>query len=287
MYDFHIHSNYSLDGTYCVEDLIKMAKNNKCTTIAITDHNCVKGCISAIEFGKQHGIKVIKGIEIDCVYNGIDFHLLAYNINVEDEYFTFIENYYLKQNELNTFKQVRLFEKYYNVEFSENMLKSVVVKNIIVPEDLCAAIIKSHLYDECDWLKPFINDGCRSDNSNVNFYWDYFSQGKIAHVKNINIDFTEILNFIHSQKGLAIIAHPFLNFKDDQDLINCIKLGVDGIEVYSNYHNDSTINKYLDIAKNYNLKITCGSDFHGEHKPMIKIGVHNKKMDINNIYKFD
>ena len=48
MYDFHIHSNYSLDGTYCVEDLIKMAKNNKCTTIAITDHNCVKGCISAI-----------------------------------------------------------------------------------------------------------------------------------------------------------------------------------------------------------------------------------------------
>ena len=61
--DLHIHTDIS-DGSLTTEEVIKKAKENGLTHIAITNHDTVKGLKDAIELGKEYNIVVIPGIEI-------------------------------------------------------------------------------------------------------------------------------------------------------------------------------------------------------------------------------
>lgn len=49
---------------------------------------------------------------------------------------------------------------------------------------------------------------------------------------------------------------------------------IDGIEVFSSYHSHRMAEHYMRIALQNRLLVTCGSDFHGKHKPQIRIGGH-------------
>ena len=57
-------------------------------------------------------------------------------------------------------------------------------------------------------------------------------------------------------------------------LQKALDAGIDGVEVFSNYHAPEHIEYYEEFAKKHNLLITCGSDFHGKTKPSISLG-HN------------
>lgn len=47
---------------------------------------------------------------------------------------------------------------------------------------------------------------------------------------------------------------------------------LDGVEAFSNYHDEKTVDHYYKKGKNYKIMITCGSDFHGKTKPSIGLG---------------
>ena len=70
--DMHFHTRYSMDGISRVTSILKKARK-KGIGLAVTDHNEVKGAISA--FKNSSGVIVIPGIEISCK-NGV--HLLSY-----------------------------------------------------------------------------------------------------------------------------------------------------------------------------------------------------------------
>ena len=58
---------------------------------------------------------------------------------------------------------------------------------------------------------------------------------------------------------------------------------VDGLELFSSYHSEIDCVKYLNLAKMYNLIITCGSDYHGMHKSNIQI----MKISCKDIEKYE
>ena len=68
--DLHLHSSYSFDSTNEVEEILKMAKENNFSYLAICDHNVTKGNIEAKD--NDLGIKIISGIEIDCFFHDGD-----------------------------------------------------------------------------------------------------------------------------------------------------------------------------------------------------------------------
>ncbi len=76
--NLHIHSTYS-DGKASFEEIIKQAKAKGYKLISITDHNTIEG----------HKIFkddiLIPGVEFDCWVGHIFIHLLAYNIDVNNE----------------------------------------------------------------------------------------------------------------------------------------------------------------------------------------------------------
>ena len=76
--NLHIHSNYS-DGKASFEEIIKQAKAKGYKLISITDHNTIEG------HKKFKDDILIPGVEFDCWINHIFIHLLAYNIDVNNE----------------------------------------------------------------------------------------------------------------------------------------------------------------------------------------------------------
>lgn len=63
--DLHIHTNFS-DGGLSPKEVIDLAIKSRLSAIAITDHNTIAACSSAIEYSKDKNIEVIPGIEISC-----------------------------------------------------------------------------------------------------------------------------------------------------------------------------------------------------------------------------
>lgn len=78
---------------------------------------------------------------------------------------------------------------------------------------------------------------------------------------------------IHAAGGIAVLAHPGASIGADRDMLSgVLQLPLDGIEVFSSYHNALTTAFYLKEAKERKLLVTGGTDFHGRTKPNVKIG---------------
>lgn len=84
---------------------------------------------------------------------------------------------------------------------------------------------------------------------------------------------SDAIDLIHAAGGIAVLAHPGNNVKEDEELLhNIVQTGIVGIEVYSSYHSPEQIEFYSRQSEEYGLIKTLGSDFHGKTKPSIKLG---------------
>src|SRR5512138_2462711 len=89
--DLHIHTEYSPDGEFRTKQILQDALEENLNILSITDHNTVKGISPALKDAAGSGIKIIPGIEVDCVFKGIDLHVLGYNINWKSSDFAILE----------------------------------------------------------------------------------------------------------------------------------------------------------------------------------------------------
>ncbi|MGG7078413.1 PHP domain-containing protein [Clostridium sardiniense] len=276
--DLHIHSCFSDDGELSPEEIIDMAIKAGMDTIAITDHNSVKGIKRAIEYAKDKDINIIPGIEIDCTFNGINLHLLGYNIDFTNECFNKLEEDILAQERAAAIKKIEKIKEVTNLELDANEVLKKSHNGIVTGELIAEVLLENKENIKSPILKSYIEGGNRSDMPFVNFYWDYFSKGKPAYVDIKFIQLKEAIRMIKETNGISVIAHPGNNLKGNLEIIDdLIDEGIDGIEVYSSYHSDEDIKYFFDKAVESNLIITCGTDFHGKNKPNIFIGDFKQK----------
>lgn len=91
MIDLHMHSRYSDDGEFAPEELVRQCCECDITVMSVTDHNCARANGEAEQAAQRYGIRYIPGIEIDCTYKGVDFHVLGYGIDWRGEDFASVE----------------------------------------------------------------------------------------------------------------------------------------------------------------------------------------------------
>ncbi|MEG0076750.1 PHP domain-containing protein [Anaerorhabdus sp.] len=284
--DFHMHSLYSDDGEYSPKELCQMAKDNGISQIALTDHDSVHGVSEMIEEGTKLGLKVIPGIEVDCSFEGTNFHLLVYHMDYRDPRYEDIKQFYLKQNQEIAMKQVELLESYLHIHIDRDALKSIEKNGVLVPEDIGELLLELPEFKDSEFLLPYRENGNRCDNPFLNIYLDFFSQGKPAYVSGEMLTVQSVLDIAKETQGVTVVAHPGLNFKGKDDIfLRLLDLGIQGIEVESNYHALEQTKFYYDIAKARNLIMTSGSDFHGKNKPAIKMGTFGCEIEdfVNNL----
>jgi predicted metal-dependent phosphoesterase TrpH len=270
--DLHMHSAYSLDGELLPLEILQISKQQGLSVISITDHNLVSGVPEALEASGAYGIRVIPGIEIDCNYKGTDLHVLGYHINHLSKDFVTLEKQ-IAEGIMNAFDAMA--KNLHRLGIPVDADEVIAEAHGKLPSgELIAEVLLNHVkYNNIADLDPYRPGGSRSDMPMLNFYLDFFAQGKPAYVKIDYMDYTEAIDLIKRNGGISVIAHPGHNFRGREEAVaDLIKLGAEGIEVFNNYHSPEQMRNLAEMAIGHNVLITCGSDFHGKTKPVIGVG---------------
>lgn len=270
--DLHMHSIYSDDGQYTPTKLVEMCHDVGVKIMSIADHNSVKANEEAMTKAKELGIQYIPSIEIDCTFKGVNLHVLGLGIDYKANVFKEIEENVIKQELACSNEKIILTNKLgFNVTKEE--LDSLSDNGIYTGEMFAEILLNKEEYKDHELLKPYREGGNRSDNPYVNFYWDYYAQGKPCYTQIQYPSLEETIEIIKSNGGKAILAHPGNNLKGKYELFDeMITIGLQGVEAYSSYHTSQTNEYFYHKAKEYNVLFTCGSDFHGKTKPSISLG---------------
>ncbi len=268
--DLHMHSYYSDDGEYTPCQLVEMAHQKGIKIMAIADHNYVKANQEALKEANKYSMSYIPAIEIDCTFKDIDLHVLGYGISSSQ--FNELGDAILNQELQASEKKIQLVEQL-GFQVNRDKLSELTNTGVYTGEMFGELLLNDERYHDHELLKPYRQGGSRSDNPYVNFYWDYFSQGRPCYVPIVFPSLNKVIDLIHHDGGIAVLAHPGQNLKGRFEVFDdMIKLGIDGVEAFSSYHNQETNDYFYRKAIKNHLMYTCGSDFHGKTKPSIKLG---------------
>jgi len=256
MIDLHVHTCYS-DGEHTPKEIVQMAENKGIHAIAITDHDSVKGINEAINEGKKRGVLIVPGIEITA-FEGVEVHILGYNIDFNSDK---ISNY-TRLREIQRANEVKNKLKYLNdrgIEISEHDVVKYKDGAFVTKWHFAMALVEKGYANNIPQALEFF-----LDNIYVNSYKKKVSVG-------------EAIKLIVDTGGIPVLAHPSRLPFDIDTLTYRIKnwklTGLKGIEAIYSLNSQEENEKFINLAKNMELKITIGSDYHGEHvKPFIKLG---------------
>lgn len=270
--DLHMHSYYSDDGEFEPKQLIDLCLEKNIKYFSIADHNSVRGIKEAKEYCVGKNINIIPAIELDCTFNEINLHVLGYGIDYDKTVFYDIEDNIIKQEQFASKKRMKLVKEL-GIDFSDEVINSLSRNGVVNGEMIAEAAMEFDKNHENPLLMPYYENGSRSDNPYVNFYWDYCAQGKAAYAEVNFISLQEAISIIEESGGIPILAHPGNNIKENINLLEqIISCGIKEIEVYSSYHSKEQVEFYKKFSLKHKLLLTCGSDFHGKTKPSIVIG---------------
>lgn len=259
MIDLHIHSTFS-DGTCSPETIVIEAKKRGLKAIAVTDHDTIAGVELAQIAGKKHDLEVISGIELSAAYNEREIHILGYGMDYTSPSF---------------------------LEALEDFATKRIKRNQLILE----ALTKQGVYlDFCDVNKQFNQAAILTRAHFANALLEkgyvkyrqeafdrYLGDGKPACMPKQLLPAEACIKLIHEAGGYAILAHPSLyklNKVRMYDLIYTLKgKGLDGIESIYPAYTPTQQKEFLKLCSKLDLLPTGGSDFHGENKPSIQLGI--------------
>lgn len=259
--DWHIHSSYS-DSSRSIEEIIAISKIRGCNSISITDHDTFEGTLEALKHNDSE-MEVITGIEIstwDRTLNR-EIHILGYHFNLEATK--------IKQLCENTLKQ-RKEIAYKQVEVLKNLGYDISMNDVYQNQKNSTTIYKQHI------LKVLIEKEV-TDQYYGAFYKTMFKNGGPCLMKLELPSIEDAINAIHQDGGIAVLAHPF-NSQCIKEIHRYHQLGIDGIETYHSSHNQKEVAICHELALQYKLIETGGSDNHGEYGNEPEIGTCIKQI---------
>ena len=256
--DLHVHSTAS-DGTLTPSEVVCMAKKINLKSIALTDHDTVSGVKEAINAGRQNDIEVIPGIEVSCSYDNKEIHIVGLFVDYENTEF------------LNVLSRMRHTRDTRNEQMSQKFAEI----GIDIPVGELERAYPDAVITRAHFASYLYEQGVVSSVKEAFDRW--LNDHGPCFVPRYKIPAKETISLIHSVGGVAILAHPVLYRMNDKDLALMVshlsENGLDGIEaVYSTY-SESNERLIRRLAKENNLLLSGGSDFHGDNKPSIRLGV--------------
>lgn len=255
--DLHTHTTFS-DGTFSPEEIIEYAYKKNIKAIAITDHDNFDGVYKALLTGKKYNIEVISGIEMSTDFQNKEIHILGLFIDINNKQFNF---------KLNILKEKRKKRNYLAVEKLRKL-------NINITYDELEKISSNKIITRAHFAKILMQKGYIKSVKEC--FDKYMGEGKAAYVKREAASPEETISLINDSGGIAILAHPFLyGFSENQieEMILYLKsAGLKGVECIYSTHTEENTKYLISLAKKHNLKISGGSDFHGNNKPGLDLG---------------
>jgi 3',5'-nucleoside bisphosphate phosphatase len=255
--DLHIHSIYS-DGDKTSFQILKIAKEKNISAISITDHDTIDAYTSDFfKEAKSLDIQIVVGVEISSQLKDVSIHILAYDFDLDNrEFKDFLQDVRKKRDERNKKILQKLSNKNIYISFQEllDFAKKEGISQTTIGRVHIAKLMVA---------KGYVNTFERA-------FLDYIKDGADCFVLGDRFSVKEVIEKIQKAKGLAVLAHP--SFIKSKNLIKeLLKHEFDGIEVYYGNLHLFEEKKFLQIARDNDLLITAGSDFHGDIKPHLQL----------------
>lgn len=260
--DLHLHSTYS-DGTDRPEELIKLASARGLTTVAIADHDTLKGIDEGIKAGLMHGVEVIPAVEISTFTGRAELHILGYYISYQDKD---------GDNHL-TAKLKEIFKA--RILRAKRMVERLNDLGINISYQRVKELAGGDFVGRPHIARALIEEGYIKEMGEA-FTEQYIGNESRAYVPKFKLTPAEGIKMILENGGIPILAHPaFINHGSPLtagEISELVSAGLAGIEVYHSKHSVEQTDYYLNIALDSKILITGGSDYHGENSPGTELG---------------
>ena len=256
--DLHCHSVVS-DGTLTPEALAERARANGVELWALTDHDEVGGQHRAAAAAKAVGMKYLTGTEISVTFADITVHIVG--LGFDPDHPALVQG--LKRTRGGREERAR--------EMADGLAK-VGIHGAF--EGALQYVGNPDLISRTHFARHLVESGVCRDTNEV--FRKFLTEGKPGFVPHRWAQLGDAVRWITEAGGLAVIAHPARydhNPTREYALFTEFKAhGGRGVEVVTGSHTAAEYVKYADMAIEFGLAASRGSDFHSPDESHCDLG---------------
>jgi len=257
--DLHTHSTAS-DGTRTPTQLVEAAAAAGLSAIAITDHDTIDGVAEGQIAGDRVGLEVISGLELSLQWDRGGMHLIALFVPLsrgplQDR----LQHLRSGRDQRNRHIIQRLNELAMEITIEE--VEEVAGKGSVGRPHVAAVMVqKGQVPDQRTAFDEFLG------------------KDRPAYVERPRLSPDEAIRLTIGSGAVPVLAHPHTlgidRANEMADLLEWLReAGLVGLEaVYSSYQRHERYG-YEDLAGRFGLLVSGGSDFHGDFKPGLELGI--------------
>lgn len=242
--DLHTHSTAS-DGTLTPVELVTLASQRGISLLALTDHDSTSGVQAAAAEARALGVRLITGIELSTAVSRGELHMLGYGIDPDEERL---------KAELTSLRESRRNRA---VQMLDNLEQIGIVldRGQILTSTSAESIGRPHI------ARAMIERGIVSSVGEA--FDRYLKRGRPGWAPRKTLEAEDAIALVREAGGLPVLAHPFSVPDLDQRLPQLVEAGLGGLEAYYGEYNDEQRQQLVELASQYDLIVTGGSDYHG------------------------
>ena len=257
--DLHSHSTAS-DGTLSADALAVRAKANGVELWALTDPDELRGLPVARAAAAAAGLPFVDGIEISVTFAGNTVHIVGLGFDPGNDE--------LKAG----IAQVRAGRELRAKQMGDG-LATVGIQGAY--EGASRLAQNPHLVSRTHFGRFLIASGVAPDMHAV--FRRYLTEGKPGYVEHRWARLADAVRWIRAAGGVAVIAHPGrYKFTPTEEFALFSEFqahGGEGVEVVTGSHHAGDVAKYTEMALEFGLLASRGSDFHDPEESRLDLGL--------------
>ena len=256
--DLHCHSVVS-DGTLTPEELAPRAAANGVELWALTDHDEIGGQHRAIAAAHAVGMAYLTGTEISVTFAGVTVHIVGLGFDPDDAA--------LREGLAET--------RDGRIPRAREMAAQLAAVGIPgAYEGALKYVGNPQLVSRTHFARFLVEAGVCRDTPEV--FRKYLTEGKPGYVPHRWAALGDAVRWITQAGGVAVIAHPArykFTANEEYALFSEFKAhGGQGVEVVTGSHTAAEYVTYADMAREFGLAASRGSDFHGPEESYTDLG---------------
>ncbi len=256
--DLHCHSVVS-DGTLTPEALAARAHANGVELWSLTDHDEVGGQQRAAAAAKALGMKYLSGTEISITFAGKTVHIVGLGFDAQDP----------------RIQQGLLLTRGGRGQRAQEMSDGLALVGIRgAYEGALKFAGNPELISRTHFARFLVESGVCKETNEV--FRKYLTEGKPGFVPHRWASLGDAVAWITQAGGVAVIAHPArYGFTPNEEfaLFSEFKAhGGQGVEVITGSHTAAEYLTYADMALEFGLAASRGSDFHSPDESHTDLG---------------
>lgn len=256
--DLHCHSDVS-DGTLSPEDLAVRAKANGVELWALTDHDELGGQHRAIAAAAGQGLPYLTGTEISVTFAGLTVHIVGLGVDPDDA-------------RLQAGLQATRGGREGRAREMAKQLAGVGIKGAF--EGALQYVGNPDLISRTHFARFLVESQVCSSTHEV--FRNYLTEGKPGFVPHRWAALGDAVSWITGAGGVAVLAHPAryrVTPTEEYALFSEFKAhGGLGVEVVTGSHSAAEYVKYGEMAQEFELYASRGSDFHSPQESHTDLG---------------